>query len=545
MHDDGREPLGRLLWRYRQIAGLTQEALAERSGVSERAIRGLERGDGRRARPSTIRLLADALHLTPPERAAFQAAALRGRVPAGAVRPYLDTALPVVPTELVGRDREVADVLALLRRPATRLVTLTGPAGVGKTRLGIRVASDLRDEADDGVLYVPLSPLSEPVLVMMAIAHALGLQEDGARPLIELVTAALRDLRLLLVLDTFEHLLDAAPTIADLLGMCPSVRLLVTSRAPLRLRGEIVYQVPPLALPDSSGGDSVASLATVPAVALFLQRAADALPDFALTTENAAAVAAICARLDGLPLALELAAPRLKLLPPRALLAQLERSLPLLTGGARDLPDRQRTMRDAVAWSYNLLRPVEQAVFRRLCVFAAGLSLEAADAAMLAPHPLPVSGLEGLASLVDNSLARRYEGAGGRPRFAILQVLRDYGLERLVEAGEEAALRRAHADYFAGWSERVATGLLESDGAWRVALLEEEHDNLRMALYWSIERGDVEIALRLGAALWPFWRACSYLDEGHYWLGRVLARGATGSPSLRERVLEGLAALSR
>jgi len=373
---------GALLRRYRLAAGLSQEALAEAAGLSPRAISALERGERRAPQQETVRLLADALALSPAERGALDGAVDRRRAPrplAGAPPQQGLLALPVPLTPMIDREHETAAVLALLHRPDVRLLTLTGPGGVGKTRLALRVVDEARDDYPDGVVFVSLAPISDPGLVAATIAAALGVREGAGRSLRETLWAYLREREMLLVLDNVEQVVEAAGLVVDLLHRCPGLDALATSRVALRVGGEQQFAAPPLALPDPARPPTVEALGQAPAVRLLMERARRVRPDLALTAENAAAVAAIVARLDGLPLAIELAAARVKVLPPGALLARLDKRLPLLTGGARDLPARLQTMRDAIAWSYDLLDAGEQQLFRRLCVFVGGWTLEAAE----------------------------------------------------------------------------------------------------------------------------------------------------------------------
>ena len=387
---------GPFLRRLRLVAGLSQEELAESAGLSVRGVSDLERGRRTSPRPETVRLLAEALKLNPKERASLIAAAhpeliaerpveISPNLPPSALATPLRPAPALVPpTRLVGRDAEVERVGGLLQRDDVRLVTLTGPGGVGKTRLALAVAAEIgvNDRFTDGVALVELAPVREPALVASAIAAALGIKESGNQPLAESLNEALQDRHLLLVLDNFEHVLPSALLVASLLASCPSLVILATSRERLHLRGEREMAVEPLAtpaIPDPATPASLANLAGVAAVSLLIERAEEADLTFILTVENAPAIAELCRTLDGLPLAIELAAPRLKLLSPQALLTRLTHRLQVLTDGPRDLPDRQKTLRDTIAWSYELLTPAEQALFRQVAVFAAGTSLEAIE----------------------------------------------------------------------------------------------------------------------------------------------------------------------
>ena len=444
--------------------------------------------------------------------------------------------LPTSRTAFVGRDREVAGVKELLLRPDVHLVTLTGPGGIGKTRLGLKVAEALADHFASGAYYVPLAPVSDPTLIPAAIAQTLGLREIGGQsPLERLKTYLQHSLRLpmLLLLDNFEHLVAAASFVAELLASTARLKLLVTSRAPLHVYGEHEYPVPPLALPDPKLVPAVEQLTRYPAVALFIQRARAVGPDFEVNKENAAAVATIC-----LPLAIELAAARIKLLSPSAIQARLESRLQLLTGGARDLPARQQTLRGAIDWSYGLLNPAEQILFRRLSVFVSGCTLEGVEAVCNTKRDLELDVLDGMASLVDKSLLQRVDLGEEESRFVMLDTIREYGREHLIASGEEAATRRAHAAYHLVLAEEGATtGATAMETEW-LDLFETEHDNFRAALDWLTQTGNAEWGLRMGAALFPFWQNREYLTEGRDRLEKVLKLEAAAAPtSVRARSL--------
>jgi predicted ATPase/class 3 adenylate cyclase len=452
--------------------------------------------------------------------------------------------LPSHPTALLGREREPADVRGLFEEGA-RLVTLTGPGGTGKTRLGLQVAADLLDAFEHGVFLVDLAPISDPALVPSTVAQALGVRDIGSRPIVDAVKEYLRARSVLLLLDNFEQVLPAASVVAVLLAACPGLAVLATSREPLRLRGEHEYAVLPLSLPGPRQATTAEGASTSPAVALFVQRAHAIRADFALTDENAPAVSEICARLDGLPLGIELAAARVRLLSPEAIARRLEQRLPLLVGGARDLPARQQALRDTIAWSHDLLDDRERLLFRRLCVFVGGWTLDAAEAVCHADGDLDILG--GLESLVSKSLVRQDADARSAPRFGMLETIREYAGERLARSGEAADLLRGHAEYYLALAEESEPRIRSSteQREW-LAKLEAEQDNFRAALAWCrTESGDAGIGVRLAGALSWFWRDHGHLGEGRQWLEWALKASDPASASARVKVLVGLGSHAR
>lgn len=426
--------------------------------------------------------------------------------------------LPVQATPFIGRSHEIAEVKRLLQ--GSRLLTLTGAGGTGKTRLALYVASDVFDDFADGVCFVDLAPVHDPASVAKTIAAGLDVFEHPKEPIFDTLKRALVGRDLLLLIDNFEHVITAAPLVSQLLAASLQLKALITSREALRLSGEQEYQVPPLSLPAAKTA-SIQDVTASEAGTLFVQRVQMVQPHFALSAANAPAIAHICARLDGLPLAIELAAARCKLLTPQALLDRLDSRLNMLTSGPRDVPARQRTLRDTIAWSYNLLDGDEQALFARLAVFRGGCSLEAVEA--VCGHGLSLDVLDGLASLVDKSLVQQKETPGGEPRFVMLETIHEYAWERLETSGEAEIIHRWHAEYFVTLAERAEPELRLAPHIRWFQRFELERDNVREVLEWSLGPGDVRLGVRLVGAIWLFWFAYGHHGEALQWAQRLLA----------------------
>ena len=433
--------------------------------------------------------------------------------------------LPAASTELIGREKELELVKELLSRREVRLVTITGPGGIGKSHFATEAARELADQFPSGVYFVSLASISDPNMIASVIAQTLGVRESGGQRPIESLKEYMRKVvtaPLLLLIDNFEHLVVAAPLLGELFAQAPALKILVTSRAALRVHGENEFALPPLALPDRKSQLSPAAMAECPAIALFVKHAAAVKSGFALTSENASAVVEICERLDGLPLAIQLAAARIKLLPPAAMRSRLASRLQLLTSGARDLPARQQTLRHTIDWSYDLLSEAEQKLFRRLSVFAGGFDLEAAEAICDTKQDLGLEILDGVASMVDKSLVRQVEQKDGEPRFLMLETMREYGLEKLAMSGEEEWTRKAHAAYCLLLAEEAASETDTSEVKMWMDRCEMEHDNFRAALNWLTENCNSEWSLRLSTALFRFWETREYFTEGRQRLEAAL-----------------------
>jgi predicted ATPase/class 3 adenylate cyclase len=451
--------------------------------------------------------------------------------------------LPVQLTSFIGRSKEKDEAEQMLSKG--RLLTLTGPSGSGKTRLALQVAAEMIDHFRDGVFFVALAPIIEPGLVASTIAQTLGVVESSGKSITESLKDHLHNKSLLLLLDNFEQVVSAAPLVAEILAACSETKILLTSREGLRISGEREYPVPPLALPSLKQLPPPELLSQFAAVELFIQRARAAKPGFEITDDTSPAIAEICYRLDGLPLAIELAAARIKVLPPSALLTRMEHRLEFLTGGGRDLPARQQTLRNAIAWSYDLLDENEQEFFRRLSVFAGGCTVDAVEA-IAEDHPSPGSVLDRLESLLDKSLLQEVEGTNYELRFRMLETLREFGLEQLGASGEQATLQRRHANYFLAIAEQTEARLESAGQVEWINRMEQEHDNLRAALEWSKTADSTsETCLRLASALGLFWEARGYYTEGRELLSAILlTERALGRTAARASILARAAALA-
>ena len=535
---DDAASFGYWVRRLRKHLDLTQVALARRVACAAKTIEKIEAGERRPSQVMAERL-ADALELTPDARVTFLSAARHGGWTDDVAFPLLFPGLPsaagtppsgalLMPlTPLIGRTREVLAVCQALEDTRVRLLTLVGPGGVGKTRLALQAAAQMGPAFPDGVVFVDLTPIREPDLLPTTIAQMLGLPDVDGRRLPAHLQAALSNKRLLLVLDNFEQVVEAAPVVANLLAAAPELKVLITSRIVVGVYGEHLVEVAPLCYPALGQLPPLEQVLEYEAIRLFVDRARAAKADFMVGHDNVAAVVAICQRLEGLPLALELAAARVRLLSPLVLLSRLEQRLPLLTGGARTLPLRQQTLRATFDWSYRLLDAREQRLFRRLAVFVGGSSLEATEAVCNVEGDLPLDVFGGLQSLVDKSLLRQ-EDTHAEPRLTMLETIREYAMEQLDAGGELEALRRRHAEFFATLAETARPAAKGPQQVQWFDRLEREHPNFRAALAWSRTATSGELGLRLGVALGNFWAERGHLSEGRAWLADALLQSETG-----------------
>ncbi len=537
---DKHSSFGLLLRQYRIAAHLSQEALAERSSLSAIAISALERGTRRTPRLETVHLLAEALRLTPEEQTALTASVQSFHALSEASPPPHN--LPAELTSLIGREQDIAAVMALLQQESVRLLTLTGPPGVGKTRLALRVAVNLLSFFSDGVFFVSLAASTEPELALSTIAQVLGVKEAGGQPLLETLYQYLHTKHLLLVLDNFEQILTVAPTLTSLLSHCSGLTLLVTSRTILSVQGEHEYTVAPLHLPTRSMSQSLEDIAQSPAVQLFIERVRASLPDFVLTSHTASTIATICSRLDGLPLALELAAPRMKFIAPIELLHHLKHRLVVLVDGARDMPARQQTLRSALSWSYDLLNQSEQKLLQRIALFRGSATLAALEA-LTSDEEIDV--LNSVGHLVNHSLLQSQEHVNQVARFSMLETIREYGLERLQASDEQGYVQRRYALYFLTLAQQIESCLEEGNQEEVLSQLETEHENLRGALEWARNNAEIELELCLASALWPLWEMRGYVSEGRQWLDSALVRSSHASSSARAKALSAAGTLAR
>jgi predicted ATPase/transcriptional regulator with XRE-family HTH domain len=533
-----------LLRQHRIAATLSQEALADRAGLSVRAISDLERGVKTRPYLETVRMLADALALDLADRAALATAArpeprAGPSITQGIASGVKGSPLPVLPTSLVGRDAIVEELTELVQVGSSHVFTLTGPGGVGKTSLAVNVAARCAPFFDDEVYFVSLAPIRDPELVGSAVIQALGAQESRDTPIPEQIKQAIGSKILLLLLDNFEHVSTSAALVADLLSDCPALRILVTSRSPLHIRAEREYPVPPLALPNVADHAPISELVLSPAVALFVERSRTSRPDFQVTDQNASAVAEICRRLDGLPLAIELVAAWSKLLAPPEMLSRLDQRALRVTGGLRDLPDRQQTLEHCICWSYDLLDQDSQTLFRRLAVFNGGCTLEAAEA--VCDRGLGL--IDELLSLVDQSLVHQTRSEADDRRFGMLETIREFAAERLLADEESKSTRRSHAAYFLGLAEEAESHFTDQDQAVWMDQLEVEHDNLRTALGWCLESDESAQAVRLAGSLWQFWYTRGYFREGRRWLESALSADSGSASAAHAKALNGVGVL--